>query len=115
MEQPTEMTTLSQVLEKLRQKGVDNEIVMNAENQMICEKLNKVYQPEELLIFKTFRFEGDSNPDDNAALYVLEDSENNIGYIIDSYGAYRSHDGSEFDDFLKKIKVEDRDAQELFN
>ena len=42
MEQPTEMTTLSQVLEKLRLKGVDNEIKMNDNNQMVADNLDKV-------------------------------------------------------------------------
>ena len=115
MEQPNEMTTLSQVLEKLRLKGVDNEIKMNDDKQMRSVNLDKVYQPEDLLIFKTFRFEGDSDPADNAVLYVAEDKEGDIGYIIDAYGTYSNHEGSEFDDFLKKIKVEDRDEQELFS
>lgn len=115
MEQPEEMTTLSQVLEKLRLKGIDNEIRMTADKKMMAEKSGKVYQPEDLLIFRTFRFEGDSNPDDNAVLYVLEDKEGDIGFIIDAYGAYSNHEGKEYDDFLKKIKVEDREDQELFS
>lgn len=115
MDQPIEMTTLSQVLEKLRQKGVDNEIKMDDQKQMISDQLQKVYQPEDLLIFKTFRFEGDSDPADNAVLYVTEDQAGKIGYIIDAYGTYSNHEGSEFDDFIKKIKVEDREEQELFS
>lgn len=109
-----DMTTLSQVLEKLRLKGIDNEITMNESNQMVSLKLNKTYQPDDLLIFKTFRFEGFSDPDDNAALYIIEDKGGNIGYIIDAYGTYSNHEGTEFDDFLKKIKVEDRTDQEVF-
>lgn len=115
MQDATYMTTLSQVLEKLRQKGIDNEIVMNDNKQMVAERLGKTYQPQDLLIFKAFRFEGDSNPDDNAVLYVMEDKEGNIAYILDAYGAYSSHDGPEFADFLKNIRVEDREDQELFN
>ena len=108
------MTTLSQVLDKLKLKGVDNEIRMNEASQMISEALHKIYQPEDLTIFKTFRFEGCSDPDDNAILYVIEDKDGNTGYIIDAYGAYSNHDGAEYDDFIKKIKVEDREEQELF-
>ena len=115
MQQPEEMTTLSQILEKLRQKGITAEIVMNDNRQMVSEQHDKVYQPEDLIIFKTFRFEGDSDPADNAALYILEDKQGNIGYIIDTYGGYSDHDGPEFDDFIKRIKVEDRENQELFD
>ena len=114
MQQPVEMTTLSQVLEKLRQKGVDNEIKMNDNKQMISEQSGKVYRPEDLLIFKTFRFEGDSDPADSAVLYITEDKEGEIGYILDAYGAYSNHEGFEFSDFIKSIKVEDREDQELF-
>ncbi|MCH5599399.1 hypothetical protein [Niabella ginsengisoli] len=114
MEQPTEMTTLSQILEKLRLKGVDNEIKMNDDKEVVSENLNKTYKAEDLLIFKTFRFEGDSDPADNAVLYIAEDKEGNIGYILDAYGTYSNHEGPEFDDFIKNIKVEDRDEQELF-
>lgn len=114
MDQPVEMTTLSQVIEKLRQKGFDNEINMNEHKEMVSHNLNKKYTPQDLLIFKTFRFEGDSDPSDNAALYVVEDKEGEIGYIIDTYGAYSSHDGTEFDDFIKKIPTEDREDEKLF-
>lgn len=114
MQQPVEMTTLSQVLEKLRLKGVDNELKMNGDKQMVSEQSEKVYRPEDLVIFKTFRFEGDSDPGDNSALYITEDKEGEIGYILDAYGAYSNHDGFEFSDFIKNIKVEDRDEQELF-
>lgn len=114
MQQPTEMTTLSQVLEKLRQRGVESEIKLNDEKQMASEKLGKVYQPEDLLIFKTFRFEGDSDPADNSVLYIVEDTQEKISYILDSYGVYSDHEGPEFDDFIKKIPTEDREHQELF-
>lgn len=110
MQQLIEMTTLSEVLEKLRKKGVDNEIEMNDESKMFSDQLNKVYVPEDLLIFKTFRFEGDSDPADNAVLYLVEDMYGDIGYILDAYGVYSNHKGAAFDDFIKKIKVEDRMA-----
>ncbi|GAB3421570.1 hypothetical protein [Niabella aquatica] len=114
MQQPVEMTTLSQVLEKLRLKGVDNEIKMNERKQMVSEQSGKTYQPGDLLIFKTFRFEGDSDPADNSVLYITEDREGEIGYILDAYGVYSNHAGSEFSDFIKNVKVEDREEQELF-
>ncbi len=114
MEQPVEMNTLSQILEKLRQKGLDNEIKMTDHGKMQGVGLNKIYKPEDLTIIKTYRFEGDSDPGDNSVLYLLEDKEGQIGYIIDAYGMYSSHEGTGFDDFLKKIPTADRDMQELF-
>jgi len=114
MEQPVEMNTLSQILEKLRLKGKDNEIRMSDHGKMQSTSLNKIYTPDELTIVKTYRFEGMSDPADNSVLYLVEDNEKNIGYILDAYGIYSDNDGPAFDDFLKKIPVADRDEQELF-
>lgn len=114
MKEQSEMATLSRILEKLREKGFDNELLMGENCQMVCEKLGKKYGPEDLLIFKNFRFEGESNPDDNSIILMVEDRDGDIGYIMDSYGAYSNHDGPEFDDFIKKIPTDERDFEELF-
>lgn len=115
MEQPVDMNTLSQILEKLRLKGKDNEIKMSDHGKMQSKNLNKIYNPEDLTIVKTYRFEGMSDPADNSVLYLILDADGDMGYIIDAYGAYSDNDGPAFDDFLKKIPVADRDEQELFN
>ncbi|GGI27993.1 hypothetical protein [Pedobacter mendelii] len=114
MEQPTVMNTLSQILEKLRLKGKDNELKMTDHGKMQSQA-GKIYKPEDLTIVKTYRFEGDSDPADNSVLYLLMDKDMQIGYIIDAYGIYSDNDGPGFDDFLKKIPTENRDEQELFN
>ncbi len=114
MEQPVEMNTLSQILEKLRLKGKDNELKMTDHGKMQSQH-GKIYKPEDLTIVKTYRFEGMSDPGDSSVLYLLEDQDKEIGYIIDAYGTYSDNDGPSFDDFLKKIPTADRDEQELFS
>ena len=114
MEQPNEMNTLSQILEKLRLKGKDNELKMTDHGKMQSQT-GKIYKPDDLVIVKTYRFEGDSDPGDNSVLYITEDKENELGYILDAYGIYSDHVGPAFDDFLKKIPTENRDEQELFS
>ncbi|WP_243718035.1 hypothetical protein [Pedobacter changchengzhani] len=114
MEQPVEMNTLSQILEKLRLKGKDNELKMTDHGKMQSDN-GKIYTPEDLTIVKTYRFEGMSDPGDNSVLYILVDQDNEMSYIIDAYGLYSDHDGPAFDDFLKKINTADRDEQELFS
>lgn len=107
------MTTLSQVMEKLRQRGIHKEFRMNSECQMKYEDSEKNYQPQELTILKTYRFEGDSNPDDNAVLYVVTDNEDNKGIIIDSYGAESNYPGEEFDAFLRDIQIKESEDFEF--
>ncbi len=115
MEQPIEMNTLSQILEKLRSKGMDNELRMTDHGKMQSENLAKIYAPNDLVIVKTYRFEGMSDPGDNTVVYIVEDKEGQFGYILDSYGAYSDNSGNGFDDFLKKISTANRDEQELFS
>lgn len=105
------MTTLSGVLEKLRQKKQDNEFMMTEAG--FASPAGKVYQPDELNIIKTYRFEGDSDPADNTILYLIEASDGLIGYSIDVYGADSNHEDN-YDEFIRKINVTERDEQEIF-
>jgi len=107
-----EMRTLSQVMEKLRLKRQDNEFVMS---EGCFETGNgKHYKPEDLTIIKTYRFEGESDPGDSSILYVIEAKDGLTGYSIDAYGVYTNHD-QEYDDFVRKIHVQDRDEQLIFS
>ena len=101
------MTTLSQVMNTLSERGVKREFRMNKLGEMKFENSEKNYTPSDLTIIKTYRFEGDSNPDDNAVLYVLKDTTGNIGMIIDSYGADSNYPGEKFDEFLRDIPVQE--------
>jgi pantothenate synthetase len=54
------------------------------------ESLNKQknYSPDQIQIVNFFRFEGMSDPDDNAVLYVIETADGTKGTLIDAYGIY---------------------------
>lgn len=109
---PAQMTTLTSVLEKLKKENKDNEFTMTKEG--FTAGKNKNYNPEDLIIIKTYRFEGDSDPSDSTILYLIEANDGLVGYSIDAYGAYSNHD-DKYDEFIRKVKVEDRDEQILFN
>ena len=106
----TEMTTLSTVLEKLRLKRQDNEFTMTPEGFTCNGK--KFYQPEDLTIIKTYRFEGESDPADSTILYLIQANDELVGYSLDTYGA-GSNNPEGYDDFIKKIRMENRDDQEI--
>jgi hypothetical protein len=112
MIKPAEMTTLSQVIEKLRTKRQDNEFRLTPEGFTIGK--GKFYQPQDLKIVKTYRFEGESDPSDSSILYVLEGNDGTMGYSADAYGAFSNHDDMHYDDFIRKVPVEERNDQELF-
>jgi len=107
-----EMTTVTSVLEKLRVKKHDQEFRMTPEGFTPGNK--KYYQPEELKIIRTYRFEGDSDPSDSSVIYVIEANDGLIGYSIDAYGVYSDHGDDGYDDFIRKVPVEEREEQQIF-
>jgi len=108
MQDKLEMATLSGVLEQLRIKKSDNEFRWTEEG--FTAGKGKTYQPDELTILKTYRFEGESDPGDSSILYLIEANDNLKGYSIDAYGMYSNHDGEEgYDNFIRQIPVKDHD------
>ena len=108
----TDLQTLSYILEKLRLGRKDNEYIM--EGEFFTTNNGKKYSTDQLAIIKTYRFEGDSDPSDNAILYLIEANDGLIGYSLDAYGVYTNHD-EKYDDFIRKIKVNDREEQLIFS
>jgi hypothetical protein len=107
-----EMNTLSQILNKLTVKGYDNEFRWVPEGFTFNDK---IYQPNELTIVKTYRFEGESDPSDMSILYLFKANDGLIGYSIDAYGVYSNHDDEEgYDNFIRQIPVKDNEEQLLF-
>ncbi len=113
MFKPGEMTSSSVILEKLRLKKMDNEF--NWTDKGFTAGKGKFYQPENLKIIKTYRFEGDSDPSDSSIIYLIEANDGLIGYSMDAYGMYSSHDDEGgYDNFIRQIPVEERDEQLIF-
>lgn len=110
---PKPMLTLSQVMEKLREKGITDEIIMNDKKQFVIHSTAKAYRAEDLKIIRVYRFEGASDPADNIVLYLVEDVYGNKAMIIDSYGANSNYSGPEFDEFLKSLPTEEREEYDF--
>ena len=100
-----DMTTLSSVLEKLRLKQENHEFRWTEEG--FTAGKGKIYQPEDLKIIKTYRFEGESDPSDSSILYVIEANDHLVGYSLDAYGLYSNHEGEDgYDNFIRRIPVQ---------
>ncbi|ANI88990.1 hypothetical protein A9P82_06590 [Arachidicoccus ginsenosidimutans] len=108
--QQNEMNTLSEVLENLKNRSCDVEFLWN-ENSLVAGGKN--YEPQSLQIIKTYRFEGDSNPDDSAILYVLKTNDGVIGYSLDSYGANLNYDEA-YNNFIRQIPISGHNEQLKF-
>ena len=46
---------------------------------------NRVYKPQEVKVISFFRFEGNTNPQDNAIMYIIETVDGLKGTLVNSY------------------------------
>jgi hypothetical protein len=107
------MTSLSEVMEKLRIKKIDNEFRWAPEG--FTANKGKFYQPEDLEIVKVYRFEENTDPADTSILYVIQAKDGLVGYSLDAYGIYSNHDDEEgYDNFIRLISHKNHDEQLLF-
>lgn len=58
------------------------------EQGLVSLTTRKTFQPAEVEILHFYRFEGESNPADNAILYAIETNDGEKGTIVDAYGMY---------------------------
>ncbi|WP_245598435.1 hypothetical protein [Sporocytophaga myxococcoides] len=86
-EMPNYRTPMVEKLEKLSQKGytVDFQFV---DDQLVDLADNKPYDQQQVKIVDISRFEGITNPDDMAILYVIETNDGKMGTITDAFGVY---------------------------
>jgi hypothetical protein len=109
----TIMSTVSEVLEELRAKKMDLEFRWTPDG--FTPGQGKYYQPDQLEIVKTFRFEGASDPSDMEILYILRTSGGLIGYSLDAYGTYSSHENElGYDNFIRQIPEAGHAEQLIF-
>ena len=70
---------------------------------------DKYYKPEQVKIVNFYRFEGESDPGDNAILYVMETDDGRKGTLVDGYGASSDSEVAKFivqvEEIHKQIKA----------
>ncbi len=78
--------TLSQTMKALKEQGYTLDFNIG-EECLICHASSTVLSPEEFEIDQVFRFEGDTNPDDQSILYAISSLDNNLkGLLVNGYG-----------------------------
>lgn len=78
--------TLSETINGLKKEGYDNNFNIEKEC-FICHKTNTVLSEDDFEIDKVYRFEGESNPDDESVLYAISSKKYNMkGLLINGYG-----------------------------
>lgn len=93
--------TLSQAVNTLTRQGFTESF--RAEEKFILALYSKTeYQPEDLLATATYRFEGNSNPEDQSLLLAIVANDGTKGTLVMSYGAEHYQNVQ----LIKEIKIQ---------
>jgi hypothetical protein len=100
MEERIDMDSVETVMAYLKKQGYDHEFKINASGLMLN---GKTYTQDMVKLIRTFRFEGESDPSEEYIIYLIQTSDNNTGWSIDSYGMYSEHINDVYSDFIHNI------------
>jgi hypothetical protein len=78
---------LVDAIQDLKARGFSNDFNLKP-HCLECIVLKLELHPEDFEIKETYRFEGDSTPDDNSVLYAIESNNGIKGVLVDAYGTY---------------------------
>jgi len=78
--------TLSETINGLKKEGYTLDFNIRQEC-LVCSITNTVLSPDDFEIDKVYRFEGMSNPDDQAILYAISSPKFEVkGVLVNGYG-----------------------------
>jgi len=80
------METLSEAMRRLRAAGYISDFSASPEGNLVCRSCHSSRPPESIEIRETVRFEGDSNPDDEAILFALSGADGCLGQYSVAFG-----------------------------
>jgi len=94
--------TVVAALDGLKAKGYTLDFNI-AFDKIICRDNGLCLNPNEFEITKVYRFEGDTNPDDEDIVYAIESGDGSIkGSMSSAYGVYADNISS---DMIKKLSI----------
>ncbi len=78
--------TLSETINGLKKEGYTTDFNIQQET-LVCQDANLVLSPDDFKIDKTYRFEGETNPDDQSILYAISSPRfGTKGLLVNGYG-----------------------------
>lgn len=91
--------TVSEAVNGLKQRGFGLDFNLS-ENCLLC--MDKKYHAQDFEITEVYRFEGNTDPADEAVVYAIESTDGTKGVLVTGYGI--SSDGISAD-IVKKLKM----------
>jgi hypothetical protein len=93
--------TLTEAISDLKKRGYGIDFNLE-EGKIICNKTPLALEPDEFEITEVYRFEGDTDPADEAVVYAIESSHGQKGVLVNGFGP--SADAMS-DEMVEKLKI----------
>src|SRR5450432_2618211 len=94
--------TVVAALNGLKKRGYTTDFNL-AFDKLICHETKICLDPDEFEITEVYRFEGETNPSDEAVVYAVESKSKNMkGVMVNAYGVYADPIS---DDMIKKLSM----------
>lgn len=103
MTHKTHYETVTKAIEELRKQGFTTDFNLE-ENAIVCN-VGK-FGANEFDVVDVYRYEGDSDPGDEAAVYAIKSSNGLKGILVTGYGASSENTSSEM---LRKLTKANRE------
>jgi hypothetical protein len=97
MEHKIHYDTVSNAISKLREQGFTLDFNLKG-NSLVCNEA--ALRPEDFEIVDTYRYEGDSDPGDEAVVYAIRSASGLKGILVAGYGTTADSASTEL---LKKL------------
>lgn len=97
MERKTHYGTVSEALKKFRNQGFTMDFNLD-ENCLVCQ--NERFEADDFEIVDVYRYEGNTDPADEAIVYAIESKSGLKGVLVTGYGVSAD---SMSEDILKKL------------
>lgn len=100
----TTYDTSAEAINALVTRGYDHNFNLKDE-VLYCHSNDTSLQPDEFQIDEVYRFEGDTNPDDEVVVYAISSPSASIkGILVNAYGIYAESVSAQLVEKLKIIR-----------
>lgn len=93
--------TVTEAVTGLRQRGYTTDFNLEFD-KIVCHKTPVSLMPSEFEITEVHRFEGDSDPADEAIVFAIESKHGHKGIMVNGYGA---NSDKVNDEMIKKLTI----------
>jgi hypothetical protein len=92
--------TLVEAINGLKAQGYTEDFNLK-DNYLDCSNSKHQLSPDDFKVDNVFRFEGESDPEDQAVLYAISSEKYNLkGTLVNAYGIYSDNQANEI---IKKL------------